>query len=263
MKYKTSWIIQKDGREDGVHFASNKVVSYTMLNGRDGGASECTLYEFIHKKTQIISIIKSTFGDTLLEEMMEAAKTYRNSEEHLNYLQSNQHLLDFINKLPIVDELKEMLDSKNCDDEGYYCNVKDWCSPDGYRIHSATQLVSDTSSMEYAYSNGGLFYMFGSDKNGSKKCQTSGAIGSLEYGLAYNDFYYCTCGQSFIVLSKTGENICNQEEQKLFGSTIRITRVLRMGNNICFRYDWFSRDYPSGLLRFDIDSGTFNGRCSA
>ncbi len=259
----TSWTKQKDSREDGVYFSGNKVNFYTSYQGgKDASGSDCTLYEFLRGQGNVFENIKSTFGDVLLEEMIEAAQAFLNSAEHVNYLRSNQNHLDFINKIPFVPELKEMFDRTSCDDEGSYCNINDWCSPDGYQIHSATQLISDNSSMEYAYSNDGSFYIFRKNKQGAKKCMPSHVIGSLEYGLAYKDSYYCCFGQSFIVITKTGEFIADTEDQVYFGSTLRINRVRRKGDNVCFFYDWFSREHPSGLLRFDLVTKKFNGRCS-
>jgi len=114
-----------------------------------------------------------------------------------------------------------------------------------------TILHSDTVTLTVDRNNGFLM----ANESGKQKAFTLPAHASSV--VALHDYFYVVVGDDYAVIAPDGTIL--EKETRTFGTFLRINRVWRLDDTICFGYFWFQGDAPRGLLRYELGVG-FNGR---
>ncbi len=84
--------------------------------------------------------------------------------------------------------------------------------------------------------------------------------------VALHDYFYLVANDDYAIISPDG-TILKKEmatstplSTAVFGTFLRINRVWRLNDTICFGYFWLHGEYPRGWLKYELGVG-FNGRC--
>jgi hypothetical protein len=263
---KTSW----ERKLRGVHY-------YVIINpsevvigsgfGHTDNAVSCSFKEFVDGKYN--DLVEQDFGSPVLAEVIKSATLAPHTREHHRNQAEIQQLRDYLDKIPFDQKLKQFTDNENYSDNGnrYYGALKDYTTKSGTVFKMYTRLETKSAILIYGPTNisdgkkGKMTYSAAyliSKTDGTEKLVDVGI--SPADGISYRDTFYIESGSSFVVLNDRGQQLSKNEDRLVFGERLRITHVIRIGNDICFRYYWFSGEHPKGFLLFDEKKKTFSAR---
>lgn len=260
---KTSWEIGSSDHPYFIVIHPHEIVLGEGLPPNDIGTS-CSYAKFLAGEWQ--DHIRSYFGEQILQEVIQAVKLMPNTPEYQRFFDEDNHMLNYFKSIPLDESLAKFENNDNIEERGFshYGYLKDFKSQSGIVLKSGTELKSDTVTLVY-----GLFKSLDGKSlpmylakgflidNKTQKERSIGVGLQPEEGIALHDIFYICDGQSFLVLNRDGKYLSQEWEMKLFGSRIRIERVWRIGEVVCFHYRWFHENHPKGVLVFDVQKGAF------
>ena len=271
---RTEWETVSSGSKHVVRVSPEGVVIASNIDFRFGEAgTACSLPDFLNGTCN--DIVEHIFGREVLEEVREAVRYTLSTKEYRDYTERMEVPLAYLRGIPLDETLCVFTDISNHEDNGYkhYGAGGEFRSLSGTHLSHSTRLSGKDAMLVYGYAdilNGAkiaspqmvayLLYKGYSSENGYSSERMVDLGLSPEDGIAYGGFFYICSGDSFAVLSETGERINEEKDRQMFGSVLRIFGVMRIGNRVCFKYYWFDRKHPDGFLLFSPYKRTFTAR---
>jgi hypothetical protein len=244
---KTSWETSEGNILYSIYISAFEVsVGDQYMPGGQYDGSSCTHEAFL--QGGLHHLILNHFGSEVLAEVIKAVKaaqTHPPFQAKRNKLASLRAYLD---RIPLDPPLAG-LDQHPETVKGWFC----YGNAGGYK----TVVQSDTVTLTVEQAAG---FVARNDGQGSPHVREFRFDGWAEEVVELRDHFYLVVSQDYAVVDPNGRILEDpREHQGILGGDLRIQHVYRHKDIICFSYQWMRRQYPNGLLRYEVGKG-FTGR---
>jgi len=253
------------GGENVVHVMRSGVVVASGWGFSECGTS-CSLQDFLDGECN--DTVEQIFGKEILEEVRAAARSLMGKEEYAAWEAKVSAHRAYLESIPLDESLKVFADKSNHEDRGdlHWNKGGEFRSGSGTVIPRCTRLSGKNATLVLGYANiidnkpiespRPVAYLVSTDLALERPVESSPSAG----GIAYDGFFFLCFGYSFGVLSEAGERVEREKDRQMFGGMLRIARVARIKDRVCFGYYWFNREGPDGYLLFSPSERTFTAR---